>query len=527
MRAPGHRPARASVRDRRELFANTIATWIWSQGTLAASILALPLLTHWLSGDEFGLWTQLLSLSALATVADMGMSLVFLRRITDHADDDRASVLRSATAFYWVSSGILTAALLLSCLVPGGLLSPYMSHTRMPVLAALMVIVPIGVNLRCQTCTLRMLAQGRMDLERIFGAGPAVVGTLVTILAAYWFATALAVAIGYAAVEIAFDVASVFVAYRCWPRSRVGPAVARNLAWWGRLWYESTGVMVIDLMPLVSMAVGVAVVGRVVGPVAVAVYGVAWKVGSLVRRFFTPFTDSMFVTLCRSAAHTRASVARLSTQLSAMVLVGGIAVAFVVVAVGADGMRLVFGGGYGSAVWVAFVIVLSETIRCIYRPFFRKLQSENGIGSLRYWFVASMVIQIPMAIVAARRWSEVGAAAAVLVCAAVFEAVPVARKLSAGHRSRETGGKRGPRQAGAFVCAGCLVLLVALGRQWLGTVGIGLSAIGALAAGLLTLHQIVRYLAVARGVTNSSLVPGSGPSALDSGALVSDLGRKT
>lgn len=212
MRAPSYHDVRATARDGRELFANTIAVWTWSQGTLFVSILALPLLTRLLSKDEFGLWTQLLSLSALATVADMGMSLVFLRRITDGVDAGQASILQSATMFYRVSSAILTATLLLASLVPGGLLSPYMSHTKMPVLAALLVIAAIGINLRCQPCALRLLAQGRMDLEQIFGAGPAVAGTLVSILAAYWFATAVAVAIGYAAVEMAFDVGLVFVA---------------------------------------------------------------------------------------------------------------------------------------------------------------------------------------------------------------------------------------------------------------------------------------------------------------------------
>jgi O-antigen/teichoic acid export membrane protein len=498
------------VRPRRELFANTIAAWIWSQGTLVVSILALPLLTHLLSSDEFGLWTQLLSMSALAIVADMGMSLVFLRRVTDSADADQASILQSATVFYRVSSAILTATLLLACLVPGGLLSPYVSHTKMPVLAAILVIAAIGVNLRCQACTPRLLAQGRMDLERIFGAGPAVVGTLVSILAAYWFATAVAVAIGYAAVEIAFDVGLVFVAYRRWPRPPIKPIADHTLAWWGRLWFESTGVMAIDLAPLISMAIGIAVVGHVVGPAAAAVYGLAWKVGSLVGRFFTPFSDSLLVSLCRAAAPARASVARLATQLSAMILAGGTAAAFVVVAAGPEGMRLVFGSGYGKGIWVALVFVFVGIIRGMYRPFYRKIQSENGIGSLRYWFAASVIVQVPLAIVATMRWSVVGAAVAVLACSAVFEAAPVARKLSAYHRSEGTEGQPVLRQAAAVIGTGCLVVLLAAERQRLGPAAIGLSAVGAITAGLLTLHQILRYLAVIRDVTNSSSVPGPG-----------------
>jgi hypothetical protein len=39
------------------------------------------------------------------------------------------------------------------------------------------------------------------------------------------------------------------------------------------------------------------------------------------------------------------------------------------------------------------------------------------------------------------------------------------------------------------------------------TIAIGISAVGAVVAGLITLHQIRRYLAAARAVTHSSLVP--------------------
>jgi O-antigen/teichoic acid export membrane protein len=506
VRALGRHVAKAPVRDRSELLANTIAAWIWSQATLVVSVLSLPLLTRWLSTDEFGLWTQLLSLSAMASVADLGMSLVFLRRITDGSAADQASILQSATAFYRATTALLTAALLLASLVPGGVLSPYMSHTRMPTLAALLVIAAIAANLRCQPCTLRLLALGRMDLERIFGAGPAVVGTLVSALAAYWFGTALAVAIGYAAVEIIFDVFSVFVTRRYWPWPHV-KSVRHTLAWWGRLWYESTGVFAIDLVPLISLTIGIAVVGHVVGPAAAAVYGLAGKAGSFVRRFFGPFGDSLFVSLCRTVGSTRAAIARLGAQISVMTLAGGTTAALVVVVVGPAGMRLVFGSAYEDGVWAVLVFVFIETIRSMYRPFFRKIQSENGIGSMRYWFAASVAVQVPLTIVAAQHWSVVGAAVAVLACAVVFEAVPMAQKLSAHHRSEGMGRKPVLRQAGAVICAGGVVLLLAWSRQRLGVAAIGLAAIGVVTAGLLTAHWILRYLAAARPVASLQLAP--------------------
>lgn len=501
---------KAPARDRRELFANTIAAWTWSQGALAVSVLALPLLTRLLSKDEFGLWTQLLSLSALATVADLGMSLVFLRRITAGPDADRAGILRSATAFYLVSSAALTAILMLACLVPGGLLSPYYSRTRLPALAAVLVIVAIGVNLACQPWTLRLLARGRVDTERIFGAGPAAAGTLASVLAAYCFRTAVAVAAAYAAVEIAFDVGLVVTAQRRWPWPCSGPGVRRGLAWWGRLWYESTGILAIDLVPQVSMVIGVAVVGRVAGPAAAAVYGVAWRAGSLVWRVFTPFTESLFVSLCRAAGPARAALARLAARLSWVALAGGAAAAFVVAAAGAEGMRLVFGGGYGSGAWAVLLVVLAGTIRSIYGPFLRILQAENRIGALRYWFAASMAAQVPMAAVAATRWSAAGAAGAMLACSVVFEAAPVVWRLSAYHRFRGSGGAAALWQAGAVAGAGCLALLLAWGRQRAGAAVIGVSAASALAAGLIAVRALMRYLAAARQVTSTSLVLGGG-----------------
>ena len=504
-------------RDRSELFVNTVASWTWSQGTLVVSVLALPLLTHLLSADEFGLWAQLLSLSAAATVADMGMSLVFLRRITAGSEGGAAATLSSATAFYRASSAILTAALLAACLIPGGLLTPYESHTSLPGLAAVLVIAGMGVNLLCQPYTLRLLAQGRMDLERVFGAGPAIAGTLASILAAYWFASAVAIAAGYAAVEIAFDAGLVFVACRRWPRAHPAPAARHPLAWWGRLWYESTGVLAIDLVPLISLTIGITVVGYVAGPAAAAVYGLAGRVGSLVPRFFTPFSDSLFVSLCRAAAPTGGAVARLAGRLSMMTLAGGTAAAFVVVTAGPGGMRLVFGDAYGDGIWAVLVFALTGTVRSMYRPFYRSIQAENGIGSLRYWFAASMIVQVPLTILAARQWSAAGAAVAALACAVVFEAAPVAGRLSAYHRSAGTGGRPVLEQAGAAVCAGCLVVLVAWARDRLGAVGIALAATGAATAGLLAVHRMVRYLAAARSVRSPPAVPGPGSLVPDAG----------
>jgi len=511
MRAAGRHALRAPVRERNELFANTIASWVWSQGTLIVSIVSLPLLTRWLSSDEFGLWTQLLSLSGLATIADMGMSLVFLRRITDSTGTDGASVLRSAVAFYRTSTAVLTAVLLLACTLPDGFLSPYLAHTSMPLPAAFAVITGIAVNLRCQTPALRLLARGRMDLTQIFGAGPAIVGTVATVLAAYWFGTAVAVAFAYAAVEIVFDVALVITAYHYAPTRRtVSPGTRHKFVWWVRLWYESTGVLMIDIVPMISMLICVTVVSHIVGLAAAAVYGVSGKVGSLVRRFIMPFTESMFVSLCRATASTRGAITLLQVRLAVVALATGITVAFAVVAAGPSGMRIAFGSAYGSVAWVVLVMIFADTVRGIYRPFLRKMQSDNDIGSLRFWFMASLVAQVPLTVLASARWSTIGAAIAVLACTFLFEAVPTAWKLCAGHRLPGVASKPVLGQVLTAVGAACFAVLLAWVRRQMGTIAVSFASVGAITTGLFDLGQVLTYLATARRVRNSSHVPNPG-----------------
>lgn len=499
-------------KDRRELYANTVAAWIWSQGTLITAAITAPLLTRFLSQAEYGLWTQLLSLSAFAVAADMGMSLVFLRRLTNDPDADRPSTVRSATVFYRFSTIVLTAVLLVACWLPDGVLSPYRSHTSTPMLAAIAVIAAIAVNQRSQTSALRLRARGRADVAQIFGAGPAVTGSIATAVAAYWFGTATAVALTYAVVEIAFDVGLVITARRGRPKTpAAATASRRTLAWWTRLWYESTGILIVDLAPTISVVIGVTILGHVSGAAAVACYGVAARVGSFVGGFIMPFTDSLFVSLCRATANTRGAMTALVMRLSVVALAVGVTATFAVVAVGPDGLRLVFGAGYGSVVWAALVMILAGTVRSTYRPFLRRIQSDNSMGFLRFWFVASMAAQIPLVVLlGGSRWSSAGAAVAVLVCSLVFEATPAAWKFGAGRRLLQTVNRPVIAQLLAALGAACLALMLAWGRQRLGGMATGIAAVAAASTGLFVLRQVIKYIEAARLISGSSLAPGRG-----------------
>ena len=178
---------------------------------------------------------------------------------------------------------------------PDGVLSPYLSHTSTPMLAAVAVIVAIAVNQRSQTSALHLRARGRVDVAQIF-ARP-----------------------GDYRVD-RYDSCGVLVRhgdgggahlcgggdrFRCRPgdNGQSGPVqdhgrslcVTADLGVVGAIVAESTGILIVDLAPTISVVIGVTILGHVSGAAAVATYGVAARVGSFVGGFIMPFTDSLFV----------------------------------------------------------------------------------------------------------------------------------------------------------------------------------------------------------------------------------------
>ena len=119
-----------------------------------------------------------------------------------------------------------------------------------------------------------------------------------------------------------------------------------------------------------------------------------------------------------------------------------------------------------------------------------------------------MIAQVPLAVLASARWSTIGAAIAALACTFLFEAVPTAWKLCAGHRLLGTASKPVLGQALAVLGTACFVLLLLVWRQGqMGTIAVSFAAAGAIATGLFDLAQVLTYLATARRVRNSSQAP--------------------
>ena len=485
---------------RRELYINTVVTWAWAQGTLVASTLALPLLTRFLPKPEFGLWSQLLALSAVATIADFGMSSVFVRMITATDQGSSAATLDSARRFYRAASAILAAVLLMVCLVPGGLMAPFLTTTHSPRLTAVIVVAAVVVNLAVQPYTIRLLSRGRLDIEGLFGAGPAIVGTLATIVAAGIFHSALAVGIAYASVEVLFDLALIIlVRFSGLFSLRDGGDRKSTLdsPGWRAMIGESWGILVINLSPQLMLLVDAAIVGRVLGAADVAVYVVAAKIADLVTRLFSPFSDSLFISLCRTRGSDRIEVEKHAGALSWLVITSGLALGCAAAALGGGVLTLIFGHGYARA-WGAIIVLLAAaTVRNMYMPHVRTLQADAALGSIPAWFVGALVAHVPLAVALTIQWSVVGTAIAVLIAVVVFQACPVtqaARRHAGSARLKHLA----LGQLRVALVGGAVLLFLAWCRSELGAwvaLPCGLMALGLAAA---SVRQLLGYLRSSR-----------------------------
>ena len=407
------------VRALAELRSNTIATWLWGQATLVASIISLPVLTRTLSTAEFGLWAQLVGLGALAGVADFGMTSVFVRRINAHPSAGGAYA-RAARRFYLFTAGSLTLVLLAIALLPGGLVTPFHDQTRSPSWAAMLVIGAIGANVCFRPWSVILIADGRLARERVFGAGPAVVGTLLCVVAASVFGTALAVAATYAVVEVAFDFA-LFVSTR--PGFRLLAARARDQRARIRdLIGESSAVLIVDLVPSLALAVDAALIARLRGPSAVGAYAVALRVGDTMRRFFSPFAESLYVSFCRATEDDSRRVLHANMmRLPLVVVTLGMAATLWAAALAGPALRFTFGDGYETAAVALVVILATSTVRTALLPFVRRLQAAGALGPIPAAVLTALSIHGLLGYWLTERYSISGTAVALFVSLVAIE----------------------------------------------------------------------------------------------------------
>lgn len=473
----------------RSLRKNTIVAALWGQGTIIVSAISIPFFTRLLSLQEYGLWLQLLALSALAMVADMGMASVFLRRLASSAAAERNAYLSATVRFYRLAAGLLGTGLLVVILIPGGIVAPFAHVTTQAVWTGVTIAIVVAINLACRPYSIVLLARGDMFQERLFGAAPGATGTIATIGAAWLWHTAFAMALAYAVVELAFNLAlSLRVKLT---RSPVRQSTVR----WRGLFREGAGVLVIDAAPQLIFAVDAVLLAHLQGPAAVALFGVALKGADLVRRFFSPMVESLYVSMCRARNGQRTVIERCALRLPwSMVLLGGTLVLGMAVT-GPKSLRLLFGAKYSVAAPTLVILTSAAILRSVIGPQLRRLQAAGALGRVPAWFAAGILLNAGLVYFLVLPFSILGAALAILIVTLSVECVAVIREV--WRKTRDDGAVRLTlRQIIAVVGIASLgTAILGFNLPWSAIVWAMLGATSAL--GLFGLSELHRYMVIA------------------------------
>lgn len=414
-----------SVKGPSELGSNTVATWLWAQIGLIGSLTSLPLLTHFLSRPEYGLWTQLLAVSALASVADLGLTTVFVRRLSAERAEHEIEVLgASMRAYYLVATLGFTSVAAFVCFLPGGLISPFAHNTSHPVLTAVLVLIAMAENMFTCQYGIALLAQGQMARQQLYGAAPGIAGTVLGAVAAVLTSNILIVAVLYCLVESVFN--GLAVIRIDLPGSplfcRVGYVRLRScLRTWPALIRESLSVLTVEASPQIALLLDAAILGRMRGAVAVAAYGAATKGADVLTRFFSPMCSTLFVAFCRTQKGAEDGALQCGSFLPWVVIVSGAGVITGAAAAGPALTARVFGSGYRGA--DVLVILLSAGVmeRMSLRPYIALMQSINRLGGTAGGVISSLVCRAGLAIIFTSRFGAAGPAIASLSVAIFIE----------------------------------------------------------------------------------------------------------
>lgn len=411
-RAAGPAGSRDSSDSRSELKSNSRKSFLWSQATLVTAIISLPFLTRALPRAEFALWSQLLTLSGITLLSDLGVGSVIVRR-SNRDPSNRHAYYAAAHRFYLTVGALVLLLLLIVTFVPGGLLQPYEGVTAAPQLTALVVIGTVSSNFLLRGYRVVLISQGELATEWFFGAFPAILGTLMTVGAALIFHSSLAVACVYAGVELSFYYLLVRAVRHRTTSTRTS-TFSRGLVDWRGTLLESPAVLIVDVLPYLTPFAHGALIGVMSGPAAVAAYLLSLKVAQLIRRFFLPLGQSIFVAVCRAEASGDWRVADAVSRLPGVVSPMGIGGALLLVAIGEDLLGLIFGGEYGQIFSSMTLLVLASSGQTLLLSGLKTLQAEGRLRAVAPVMILVFAIHSTLVALFAESFPLIAPAAALL-----------------------------------------------------------------------------------------------------------------
>jgi O-antigen/teichoic acid export membrane protein len=371
--------------------------------TLAAPLLTIPVTLRYLGPEVFGFWMTIVSISAMAMFADLGLGNGLLTRLAKCAasrDYSGAKALIS-TAYISLAGVALILMALIMVLVPSldwaALLSldddfdPMVIQTvSVLCLCAFAVTIPLSLVQRVQYA---FGEAWKSNIWQVFGA-------VFTVAAVYVAAQSDA---GYGIVISAAVFSSPFVMllnnlfyYARHPKIRPGFHSASMLAA-GSLLRVGLGFLILSVLTSLSLNADNLIVANVAGLSAVAEFSIASKLFSLLAMAITLVALPLWP--ANGEALARGDTAWVRKTTRKMVL-------FSVVLVGLGGGILVASRDFITGLWIgeghtiswalAANLVLWSVLLAFSSPLF---SVQNSVGLFRYQFIGwtlFFVLSVPL-----------------------------------------------------------------------------------------------------------------------------------
>ena len=409
----------------KNFYRNVTTSYLQMVVNVVCSLVSVPLILHWLSKSEFGLWALLVQLMSYIALVDLGMNSALSRFLVDHKDQRgeggygalvKASVLVSVAQGLIVLAAVTLGSPLLATMmkIPAEYQKTFVDLMRIQGLIAAFTFCtnPLGIML---------YAHQRMDIVNrvsIFGM-VASLGLLVLFLVKgcgiYSFVYSSAIT------------ALIAPGYLFWQCGRLGfvPQAGR----WGKVTWKTFKELFIYGKDVFLMSLGaqlitasqIIIVSRTLGLEAAAAWSVGTRVFMLMRLvMFQPYSAAS-PGLCEMLA--RNETERLRYRFKNLVVLTASLGVFMGVAFALCNSLFITVWTGGKITWLP----LNDVLLALWL-FFTSIQTTHcnfvtvtkQIGGMRYLYFVEGCCFVALSLLVGYRWGLPGIICCSLLCIVIF-----------------------------------------------------------------------------------------------------------
>ncbi len=403
----------------RRILRNTAANGSVQLATMVSTFVLLPLLIRSFGPSQFGVMILAASLAGYAVLLDLGVGATLVRMVAERTaltdDAGVANAIFSAASIY-ASVGLLVALAMVALALLGGAIFS-VNASELELLRTLLLIGAIQQLWYWPTVAARDALSGlqRYDLVSTVALGVVcadVAGSIYVIVTGAGPVTL--VLIRFASLVVA-SLVNICLLWRLLPSAarRIHASMADARA----ILRSGSSVFVLQIAQVMSrQQTDKLVLGIFVGPAAVTLYEIASKLNSLVTTLASlAVSATLPVAAQLHAAERHETIRALFLRGTKLIATMASPLTAVLIAIAAPFIAVWMGPGYGGAVPVAQVLLLSQAFLPLYQ-----LGDQIMIGKDRFsaWVPGGLtlaVLNVALSVLLVQSFGLIGVAVGTLV----------------------------------------------------------------------------------------------------------------